>query len=245
MNQYTLPFDISILEEMEGTVSIDMSNPNFNVPGVKQKRSAYVFLRNLGVPVELDFTKCSYEDKEEYLLLFMQENIDVDCELLTNTWIEILSARDGGGVVLPSILSVDEIDQFLERNKEFLDEMYQLINSLPIYSMYCSIQNTQAFNVDDFEKTDYDGIKITNFSKLSKYSAFMLLIDGNTPSKFYTKLFIKDEPNIIAMMERLPYLNLLTAFFSPPEIQTQIADGINDLLKPHENNNCEGGCLDV
>lgn len=229
---YTLPFDINQLDQTEERVSINMAELNFNVPSEQQKRSSLIFIRNAGIHGDLDFSQCSYEDKEEFLLLYLQEEIDVDAEILASTWIEILSAKDGGGVILPSILSADEIQVFLSRNHEFIDAVYQLINSLPIYSMYCSSQNGTAFNVDDFEKTDDHRIKISNFSKLSKYDPFIMLIDGETPSKFYTKIFIKDEPHIVEMMERLPFLNLLIAMFSPVEVQNEIVKGINQFLTP-------------
>lgn len=233
MKQYSLPFDINTADHEE-EMSIDMSSLNFDVPEDKQKRSAFVFLRNTGVKGVLDFSNCSYKDKEEYLRLFMEEDIDVNSDILCTTWIEILSAKDGGGVILPSILSGDEIQKFIDNNKDLLDKMYQLINSLPIYSMYCSPANGDVYNVDDFPKTDDHQVKITNFSKLSKYDPFALLIDGTTRGKFYTKIFIKNEPHIAQMMDRLPFLNLLTALFAPPEIHNEILHRVDQKLQPPE-----------
>lgn len=234
MARYSLPFDIGTLDENAEVVSIDMSSLNFNVPADQQKKSSFIFLRNAGINADLDFSGCSYKDKEEFLLLYLQEDIDVNAEILSSTWIEILSARDGGGVVLPSILTSEEIQEFLVNNKDFISDVYQLINSLPIYSMHCSPMNGQAFNTDDMPKTDNHSIKITNFAKLSNYDAFVFLIDGKTPGKFYTKLFIKDDQCIAQMMDRLPFLNMLTALFSPPEVQQEIAEGINNFLTPPE-----------
>lgn len=233
MTTYTLPFDVWSIPEGE-RVLVDMSILNFDVPADQQRKSCFIFLRNSNVKADLDFSKCSYKEKEEFLLLYLQEDIDVDAEILSSTWIEILSARDGGGVVLPSILTSAEIQTFLDRNAEYITEIYRLINSLPIYSMYCSTQNGKLYNTDDFPKSDYHGIKITNFSKLSKYDAFSLLIDGETPGIFYEKLFIKDDPRISRMMDQLPYLNLINALMFPPEAQEQIIAGINSMLVPPE-----------
>ena len=98
--------------------------------------------------------------------------------------------------------------------------------------MYCSPLNGNAYTTDDFPKTDWHRVKITNFAKLSMYDAFSLLIDGSTPGVFYTKLFIKDDWRIQSMMQRLPYLNVLTAMMAPPEVQAQIFDKINKVLTP-------------
>lgn len=231
MQRYTLPFDLDQIKEGE-EVSVDMSSLNFDVPDDRQKRSSFIFLRNAGVKAELDFSGCSYKDKVEFLLLYLQEDIDVNAEILSSTWIEILSAKDGGGVVLPSILTSSEINQFIKDNKDFINEIYQLINSLPIFSMMCSVYNGSLYDINDFEKTDFDGVKITNFSKLSAFDAFSLLIDGSTPGKFYEKLFIKGEPHIIAMMERLPFLNLISALMAGPDVQAKIVTGINQMLVP-------------
>lgn len=230
MITYPLPFDISKLNE-DGAM-INMSELNFDVPINQQKKASFIFLRNAGIKAGLDFSQCSFVDKEEFLLLYLQEDIDVNADILSTTWIEILSAKDGGGVVLPSILSANEIQMFNNRNTEFISELMQLINSLPIYSMYCSPLNGSTFTMDEFERTDYDKVKITNFSKLSRYDAFMLLIEPSTSAKFYEKLFIKDESKISEMMDRLPYLNILTAIFAPQEVQDQLASGLSQILTP-------------
>lgn len=238
MSKYSLPLNNDDLEKDNGdeVLTIDMSSLNFNVDADKQKRTSFIYLRNAGIKANFDFSGCSYEDKEEFLLLYLQEEIDVPIDILANTWIEILSAKDGGGVVLPSILTADEIQTFNNRNAEFIAEINQLINSLPIYSMLCSPLNGQVFNTDDFEKTDYHKIKITNFAKLARYDAFIFLIDGTTPQKFYTKIFIKDDYRISQMMDRLPYLNMLTALFAPQEVQKDIANNINQFLGVESSN---------
>lgn len=234
MKKYTLPFDVTTYNPSEEGILIDMSKLSFDVSEEQQKRSSFIFLRNAGIEVDLDFSNCSYEDKEQFLLLYLTEDIDVNADILSTTWIEILSAKDGGGIILPSILTSDEIDRFLKNNKEFVAEIYQLINSLPVYSLYCSQHNGVEFTTDEFKRSDSHLIKITNFSKLSKYDAFILLIDGATEPLFYEKLFIKGEYYISYMMNRMPFLNLLSALFMTPEMQSEIANRFNEVLTPQE-----------
>ena len=137
MNQLSLPFDIDI-DHIGEEVTVDMSSLNFDVPAEQQKKASFIYLRNVGVKLELDFSKCSYEDKRDFLLLYLQEDIDVDADILSTTWIDILLAKDGGGEALPSILTLAEIQTFMQENKDFISEIYRLINSLPIFSMLCS-----------------------------------------------------------------------------------------------------------
>lgn len=234
MDRYTLPFDINVVDTTSEKISIDMSHTEFDVPLNKQKRAAFIFLRNADIKAELDFTDCSYDDKKEYLLMYLQENIEVDADVLTTTWIEILSARDGGRVTLPSILDADEIGLFVQENNEFIAEIYQLINSLPIYAMYCSQQNGSLFTTRDFKRTDYDRIKMANFYKLAKNDLFILFVDGNTESLFYEKIFIKGEYYICEMMKYLPFTGLLSMFTLDPEIQDDAIERISSLLEPPE-----------
>lgn len=234
MDKYVLPFDINQVDTTAEKILIDMSRLEFDVPSDKQKRAAFIFLRNADIKAELDFTDCSYQDKKEFLLMYLQEDIEVDADILTSTWIEILSARDGGRVTLPSILDTDEVKLFVQENTEFIAEIYQLINSLPIYAMYCSPQNGSLFTTNDFKKTKYDRIKLSNFYKLAYSDLFILFIDGSTESLFYEKLFVKGEYYICKMMEQLPYTGMLSMFTLAPEIQDDAIEKLNDLLTPPE-----------
>lgn len=231
MQTYSLPIDLEQVD-LNSEFKIDMSDLNFDVDSQDQKHAAFVFFRNSGLNQELDFSNCSYEDKDEYLMLFMQTNLDIHAPILASTWMEILSAKDGGGIYLPTILSADEIKQFREDHKLFLDEMYCIINSLPVYAMYTSDMNGKLFNVDEIPSSDFDGIKLANFSKLVDFDSFILLIDGSTPSKFYRKLFLPKEFYINQIMSKLPYGNMLQMMFAAPEIQDEAIDAINDLLIP-------------
>lgn len=232
--RYILPIDICNTDVTSEKISIDMSRSEFDVPNDKQKRSSFIFLRNAGIKGELDFSDCTYDDKEEFLLLYFLEDIDVNADILSTTWLEILSAKDGGGVYLPSILTSDEIQQFLTDHSDLISEIYQLINSLPIYALYCSEKNQNMFNTDDFQKTDYNRIKMTNFSKLAMYNPFILLVNESSEPLFYEKLFIKGEFYISKMMSYLPYSNLLDMMTLAPEIQDDAINRINSLLVPPE-----------
>ena len=225
----TLPIDINLLKDVE-CPTLDMSDIRFDVDEDKRERAVLVYLRNTGMKAEFDFSNCSYEQKERYLNLYLTEPLDVNTDILASTWIEILSARDGGGVVLPSILSSDEIEKFLERNNEFIQEIYQFINSLPAYALYCIQDNDSEFSTDELECTSYNKLKMENFHKLADYDAFILLADGLTTPKFYEEIFGSKDYYMSLLSSKLPYAGFLTALTSTTEFQDEVVDRLEELV---------------
>lgn len=238
MKSLILPFDINELNKISD-VTINMSKFNFDIPRDQQKKASFIFLRNMGINVTLDFSDCSYEDKEEFLLLYLTENIDVNAEILASTWIEILSAKDGGGVNLPSIFTSEEIEKFLGRNKKFVDEIFRIINSIPICSMIFSKQNGKLYDVNEFKKSDYQGLSMINFCKLSRFDEFTLLIDGSVESIFYEKLFVKN-PYTEEIVKNTPFLNLLELFNLTKDKQDSFVKEVDKIITPHFDDKKEG-----
>lgn len=232
----TIPDDIDELIGSED-VSIDMSNLKFDIPDDKKKFYSFVFIRNSGIKPELNFDKCSFEDKEEYLLLFLTTEIELKCSILASTWIEILNHADGV-VVLPSILTQEEIEKFVERNRDFVDRCRQFINSLPIYALYSFHQPTEdPMDFSEFEHTDYEDIKLTNFYQLAEVDNFILLLEINPPDShkpaFFDNLFndMEKSYDMMRIMENLPYTNFLIAMFSDSQVQADILNRINGHLE--------------
>ena len=54
--------------------SIDMSRLLFPVETSKQNKSALLYIRNTGLKANFTFDQCSYNDKEEFLLLYLENN---------------------------------------------------------------------------------------------------------------------------------------------------------------------------
>lgn len=234
MLRYSLPVDLDSIGKNQDEYLIDMSDLNFDMDANYQKRAAFVFLRNTGLKANLDFSRCSYEDKEEYLMLFLQCGVEVQSDILASTWMEILSAKDGGDHYLPTILSADEIKRFCEDHREYINELYQFINSLPIHAMMVSGLDKITFNTDEFEKTDYSDISLVNFVKLIDFDSFILLIDNSTPQKMYTKLFVPNEYYINQITNKLPYLSLIRVIYQGEGAQDAAIESIKSLLVPPE-----------
>lgn len=236
----TIPDDIDELIGSED-VSIDMSDLRFDIPDEKKKFYSFVFIRNSGIKPELNFERCSFRDKEEFLMLFLTTEIELKCPILASTWIEILNHKDGI-VVLPSILTQQEIELFVDNNREFVDKCRQFINSLPIYALYSFHQPTEEpMDFSEFKHVECDDIKLTNFYQLAETDNFILLLETNPEDShkpvFYDNIFndMEKSYDMMRIMENLPYTNFLIAMFSGPDVQVDILNRINSHLGPEDN----------
>lgn len=238
--EYSLPIDSNELENVEkNEITVDMSKLNFQCNEEKQIRSCFLFLRNTNLKANMNFNNCLYNMKESYLLFYMNGDMDVNMKPLTETWIDILIHYLYGEKEEydNSILNKEEIKLFIDKNKSFIDEIYRFIISLPLVSMsfyFTHSNKSNCINMDDFEKTDYEGINLLNFSNLLDNELFILLINPINDVKplFYTKYF--DINNNIVMntiINKLPYLSLLNVFLNDETVLKKFIENINSLFK--------------
>lgn len=218
-------------------VEIDMNNLKFDAPKEKIKYYAFIFLRNIGSKFKLNFDNCSFEDKEEYLKLFLSSNIDVYIPLLSSTWIEILTSEIDNKMYLKSILTRDEIDLFIERNKEFINKIRRLINSLPFYAINRYGNKSEVPGIDEVDIIDDDEIKLINLYQLTEFDSFMLLFnteDEVIPERkpgFYTLFSDKDnEYNMSRIMNNLPFFNIIMTLLGSAELQKSVANNFIDTI---------------
>lgn len=242
MKHYSLPLDIQSMKSMDKEVDrIDMSDLRFKGDLSKQKRSAFLFLRNTNLDATLDFSKCSYEDKVEFLLMFMQGDIEVQCKTLASTWMEILMHECSDDIILSCILEHDEIHRFVESQKDFIKEIMNLVYSLPVYAIYLywfmtkdkpEAPDSEPFDTRGFPLCDYDGINPGNFCQLTQFDDFMMIIsppEGFVPM-YYTKYFNHDNLAMSITIDTLPYINLINIMMGDKEAHTDFANGISEML---------------
>lgn len=233
MKLITIPTDLSYIEDDE--LVIDMSNLNFGVDVSRQKYFSFIYIRNSGIKMKLDFSKCSYKDKEEFLMLFMTSGIEVKSDLLASTWIEILFNSDQ--TKLNSILSIEEIKTFNNDHHEYISILRQFINSLPLYSMYVyHEEGTEPMNLDEFETSDFDDISLCNFYQLTTFEDFLLLLeDTGTENKpmFFKKIFdnYNDSFYMSSIISNLPYLQFLDLLLGSKEGQNDFIEILNNILQ--------------
>lgn len=242
MKRITIPTDLSSVEENE-ELTIDMSELNFDVDNSKKKFFSFIYIRNSGIKMKLDFSKCSYKDKEEFLILFMTSGIEVKSDILASTWLEILF--NSYQVTLDSILTTDEIRKFNIDHSEYISLIRQFINSIPLYAMYVfHEEGKEPMNLDEFDRSDFNEISLCNFYQLTAFADFILLLeDVNTDNKavFYEKIF--DNPDdcfyLSIIINNLPYLRFLDLLFETPDAQEAFIEVLNNVMKKEEINNGE------
>lgn len=99
MIKTSLPYKIEEMELIQNNGAIvDMSNLNFVGSGKASEKTSLVFLKNTGFNVTLDFSGCSYEDKAEYLKLYLTEDLSVCNHEFSSTWVKILNSCLGIGI---------------------------------------------------------------------------------------------------------------------------------------------------
>jgi len=238
----TLPFDLSLLDLPDITsIPVDMSQLQFPCNDDVKIRATFIFLRNIDLDLNLDFSKCSYEDKEKFILMFMTGDISSMNKEMIDTWIDILLSKYLDNDIT-GILNSSEIDLFKIRNIELINNIYNLIASLTVLGIYKYIKSgatgSDMIEFDEeFENTDYDEINFKNFSRLtiSKYFGIIFQNVDTSNMKFYSKYFDgEDQISIARINKNLPVINLLNIFFAPEDVQNDFVDKINNLLIQEE-----------
>ena len=208
-----IPYQVERIEEIrERGAVVDVSNPIF--PGIeqdKQLRTTLVFLRNTGFDVELDFSGCSYEEKRDYLLLYVKDKIDVKYKEFSDTWVSIIMEAIGLENDRPSILNDDEMARFIEENMGYISRVINFIYSLTLYAMDRYSLNSQAYDMKSFKTTDYEDIGFNICYVLEAPEIIMVYSIDDEPL-FYTKLFTIENNKLFDAVQKLPFMSLLYGF---------------------------------
>lgn len=231
----TIPDEISIAIK-DNDVEVDMSDLRFDLSDEKKKLYAFIFLRNTGMNIKMNFDKCSFEDKSEYLRLFLTSNIEIRSSILTTTWIEILTSEIDDCMYLPSILDRKEIDTFIKNNMELINKIRRLINSLPFYSI-SRYEDGIIPGIEEIPVINDVDIKLVNFYQLTEIGTFVLLLESDPiPERspgYYKELF--DDPNnefyISQIMHNIPYFSIIETLFAPAEEQREFAKNFKGVFK--------------
>lgn len=245
MEHFTLPLDLTLIDDLTN-INIDMSELNFDCPDDRKLRAAFIFIRNLDLDLNLDFSKCSYEMKEEFLLAYLKGDININIPIIRDTWIHILVSGYSESNDIDSILNEKELQEFYNKNKFFIYEINRLIASLTIMSVYqYSKSNANGANMitfdNQFEETNYDEINFNNFSFLTESPYFGFLFQNASryvEPRFYNKYFkLNDQVSHVRINENLPIINLMNMLFAPKEIQDTFINELNKILEPEKEVN--------
>ena len=114
MKVYQLPINENELKDINKEIFVNMSNINFDDNNITKQQKAFIYIRNMNLH-NLIFTDCNFEEKEKYLLLYLEYNINIDIDILNKTWLKILS-YNLIDIECESILNNDEICKFIKKN---------------------------------------------------------------------------------------------------------------------------------
>lgn len=228
----TLPIPVELISDHNDFI-VDMSKPNFPTKPELQINSSIIFIRNTTLRAKLDFSKCSYKDKAEYLLTYMTKHYRLSVKELTTTWVKIIGMKYGE-IDCESILTNDEIAMFVADHSELVNEMRTISASIPLCAIrhYCG-KNQINIDESDVETSDYCGVNGWNFFNMLDVDNFINLVqimDDVTP-KYYTHYFVMDNMLMNKIYQRFPYLALLDIFMNP-EAGDMLINAISDNLNP-------------
>jgi hypothetical protein len=207
-----LPYSMTDMDDIKNNGAIvDMSNIHFpNIEESKVVRTTLLFLRNTGFDVKLDFSKCSYQVKEDFLLQYLKINIDINQNELVSSYIKIFNKMIGNELAAECILTDDEIQQFILNNSSMLAEVFQFIKSLPIFAMYYFSLDNEVYTLDDIEKHDEFNIN-NNFYNIISHPDLVSVFDNEVELAplFYTNIFSYDNKKLLEAMQHLPFFSIL------------------------------------
>lgn len=170
-------------------------------PVVEEKRqieTALIFLRNTGFKnVSLNFDKCDYVTKKDYLKAYLTTDVVVSNEELSDAVMAVLDMWVLNETSpIDTFMSKKDCEKFIKEEGRLLDSLAQLLVSIPIYSMSRLKANCEMFTMDDIVKTD-DNTFGANFMNLLQYPEMQTIIPFiNKEPLFYTKFFTEDNNDL-------------------------------------------------
>jgi len=141
----TLPVPDEVLDiSNEGNPIVDISEYCIDIASIKyddpdlesnKVECSLIYLRNIDLPFPCDFSKCTYEVKEEWILKYLDACLyDLSIKELNETILSILA--DGPIDNIINILTPEETIKFKENNKDLVNEMLRFIVSLNLLLDY-------------------------------------------------------------------------------------------------------------
>lgn len=220
-----LPYSTENMSEIYSNgAEVDMSNIDFPTNQDKY-RTTFIYLRNTNFNnINLDFSKCSYEEKERFLLEYIKSDITVELFPLIYTWQCLLTYKS-----CKPYFSDDEAKKFLKNNSFFIEEMKSFYLSLPIYLF--SRLKLVDLDFKDIEKIElFEGGRNCYFLIQNEFISYLNAINSDFDKpKFYTKHFTEDNNVLFEFIQGLDIYSLIqTMTESSEEDFKKILKGLED-----------------
>lgn len=231
-----LPYEQDQMKEIsEKGAIVDMSAINFPEGIENSIRTVFIYLRNTGFKnITLDFSKCSYDQKLNFLLEYFQTDIINEIPILTYTWKQILLCRDSNIEVYQSILTKEEIRNFVKEYESRINDLVSFYLSTPLFllSRIKGEENKALLDISSIECSE-DLVGNENLYSLIEpefLDALSLTYkDFSIPVKFYTKHFTLENNALFEKLTQTTFYNLIDtmATWNPEDFK----EIINELEK--------------
>jgi hypothetical protein len=149
---YTIPFDS---ETLRNIITGDIKSPEIDYDNSKIKSKNFItYLSNLKYEsLNINLSNVSFEEKSELLSEFIKHNSSCHINQLEATVIKCLfyfrdydlslvdKSEDDKTVLEQCILSNDEVQQFVEQNKDLIKQLSEILDGVLLYA----IKNLTAY----------------------------------------------------------------------------------------------------
>ena len=225
-----LPYDVSKMNDIEKNgATVDMSDIKY--PTISEKdfiRVSYIYLRNTAYnDIDLDFSKTTYEFKKDFLLFYLFGDIEYVLKEITSTWIKILGKYIGQEFQIDSILSDDEIKQFIDEECDKLQNVMTFIMSLPLYPII-RMNTDDEVDYSDIEETDEKPIN-DDVIDLIKHPYFndLYLNELDIKPKIYKKIFTENNNKLFETLMIYTSFSTILVGMNDREKWSEFVDNIS------------------
>lgn len=231
MIQTGLPYIPELMKDIsEQGAIVDMSSINFPEGVENSTRTVFIYLRNTGFKnIVLDFTKCSYEQKQSYLVEYINTDIINEIPILTYTWKQILLCRDTNVQVYQSILNDEETKDFVGSFGSLINDLISFYLSTPLFilSRIKGDNDKALLNMEGIEITDYKPGNENLYYLIEPefMNALSLTYKDNIPVKFYSQYFKIDNNALFDKLTQTDFYALINTMATcKPEEFKEILD---------------------
>lgn len=160
---------LDFIDNQDNVFEIDFSKNQLDYP------TSFVYLSNLGMRCNIDFSSIEKEQKFEIIKYYMESEVIVHIENLEKLVLQIYLQYKGIQIeeFKSDILSTEEIEDFLTINENLLDKYDQVLSSIFLYTLLTFKTEEERSELKEACEINKDQNFIgLNFINLFKYQEF-------------------------------------------------------------------------
>lgn len=163
---------LNFIDNQDKVFEIDFSKNQLDYP------TSFVYLSNLGMRCNIDFSSIEKEQKFEIIKYYMESEVIVHIENLEKLVLQIYLQYKGIQIeeFKSDILSSEEIEEFITKNEDLLDKYDQVLSSIFLYMLLSFKTEEEKLELKKSCEINKDQNFIgLNFVNLLKYSEFYII----------------------------------------------------------------------